>query len=700
MTMQPAVLQVVILKDGLLVGTEVFPPGQYSIGSGETSDLRLEDAQVASAHAALYFQNGRTVIAELGEDPIYVNGHHVKTCELRPVDEVVCGPFSLKVRVMTQKPQPNAAAASQAAALLSVPPRETDRLRPQNALPPTVKRPVAEPPVALRPTLVPGGQGPAGGPTKSAPATMVSSRRQNAAPQAAMPIEMRPSHLRPVADVPFENFDEKTESKSIAIDVSEISALTPPRAYPNAAKTVIPTGNAKAAAKQRAQWKSPAPIPSADGTKGKPRLFVESYWADVRRAAASFGHIDPKKKLVASEDDNSTIPLWGMGLEGKDFVFAEQRSGLFRVYVPPRCQVDRLAHDGKYYRIDLQTLEGGEQGRYITLGNLHAVRFIGDSGLSVVAYVQPAVPKPFLNPLLRLPWLMLASLTVSFSAFVAFILSFDELPENSDFDSRRVNPVAVKLIAPPKAEVKKKLAEKVEKLIKPEKKKEAPKPREAPKEVVRANTEAKKAIKSIEKLTASGPAIKDLLAAVDKLGSGPGSKSKNDFKLSGLLGKQAIANAGQGTFGLGGGGAGGIGIKGAELLRGKGGAGIGALGAGAIGKGNVAGTVTHAVSRNVGAQGSIDKEAVAKVINAHLHEVSSCYERALLKTPGLSGKIVLEWQISTSGTVGAAKTKTSTMQSAAVEACILAAIKDWRFPAAKGAGVLITYPFMFNSVGY
>ena len=100
------------------------------------------------------------------------------------------------------------------------------------------------------------------------------------------------------------------------------------------------------------------------------------------------------------------------------------------------------------------------------------------------------------------------------------------------------------------------------------------------------------------------------------------------------------------------------------------------------------------------AQGTIDKDAVAKVINSHLHEVSSCYERALLKESGLAGKIVLEWQITTSGTVGYAKTKSSTMKSAAVESCILIALKGWKFPQAKGTGVVITYPFMFNSVGY
>jgi hypothetical protein len=40
------------------------------------------------------------------------------------------------------------------------------------------------------------------------------------------------------------------------------------------------------------------------------------------------------------------------------------------------------------------------------------------------------------------------------------------------------------------------------------------------------------------------------------------------------------------------------------------------------------------------------------------------------------------------------------MQSPAVESCIINVLKLWHFPAAKGAGVVITYPFMFNSVGY
>jgi hypothetical protein len=162
-----------------------------------------------------------------------------------------------------------------------------------------------------------------------------------------------------------------------------------------------------------------------------------------------------------------------------------------------------------------------------------------------------------------------------------------------------------------------------------------------------------------------------------------------------------VANAGIGTFGLGGGGGGGRGTLGAEILRGKGGGGIGAFGAGGFGRsGRVGGTVSRAVARNVAVQGTIDREAVLRVVNGHLQEVRACYERALLKEPGLAGKVALEWTINTSGSVVTARTKNSSLRNGAVEGCILSSLKTWRFPPAKGGVVVISYPFIFNSVGY
>jgi outer membrane biosynthesis protein TonB len=727
----------VILRDGLLVGTEVFVPGQYTIGSGDGVDLRLDDASVAPSHATLYFQNGRAAIQDGGSGAVFVNGHRVNACEVRAVDEIACGPFTLKVRVLAQKPVARGAPPPEVAALLGA-----QQPAPAAPAPVAAPRPQTPAPVATKPA-----------PAKQAPATVVSARRMNAAPapDAAVTARLTPA-LKPVEPLPIEEPEAMTESVALGAEMLDPTGkirpdphLTvplsepPPPPAPSAPPPPAPAPAPRAQAAQPRPAPAPQPqqaafaerppepkqpekrhdkaapqpprreghkakptpsIPPANEGKGRPHLFVELYWGDIRRYATSHDRIDPKKKLVARDDDHAPVPLWGFGTEGSDFVFAEQQKDLFRVYVPQGAAVERRAQDGNFYLVGAESLEVGPgQRRCVTMGTGHAVRLTGDRDMTLVAYVQPALQRPFVNPLKSMPWLVLALLGLFGSAFMAFAI-YAYQPESADFNAKNVPPVAVRLIAPPKKEEQKKIEEKI-KEIKKEKKKEEPKIVEKAPVPKAVPQETKKALKSVEKLVAAGPAMKDLLAAVDKLGSGPGAKNaKNDFKLSGLIGKAPVANAGIGTFGLGGGGAGGMGIKGAELLRGKGGAGIGALGAGNIGKGKVGGAVTSAVSRNVGAQGTIDKEAVAKAINAHLGEVSSCYERALLKEPGLAGKIVLEWQITTAGSVGFAKTKSSTMKSSAVEQCILSSLKTWRFPPAKGAGVVITYPFMFNSVGY
>jgi hypothetical protein len=702
---QPAVLQVIILRDGLLVGTEVFVPGQYTLGSVEGVDLRLDDGSVQAHHANLFFQNGRAAIQDAGSGAVFVNGHKVNACEVRPVDEISCGPFTLKVRVLASKP----------AAARAGPSPEVQAMLDGPTARPQVSAPAAVPQASVRPAPV--------------PATVVSSRRSAAAPQASTPepVAPRPSHLRPVDTVPFDEVETHTESVLLGdhVDATDPQATVPlaptrPAPVPAARQPARPApAQARPAMPERtAQERAhrPAPqarrasphatarptVPPSNEGKGKARLFVDLYWGDVRRVARSYPRIDPRKKLVAREDEQADLPLFGFGLADKDFVFAEQQGELYRVFVPPGAQVERRTGSDDFVAVDPETLEVTKgHSRSVVLGAGHALRLTGGDGMTVLAYVQAAIPRPVVSPFKGLPWLVLGNLAVLGTAFISFAIIANQRTEGSDFQAKSVNLVAVKLIAPPKKEEQKKIEERIKEI-----KKEAPKKadpvskveKQLPKQVA---PETKQALKSVEKLAAAGPAMKDLLAAVDKLGSGPGKKgAKNDLKLSGLIGSQAIASAGVGSFGLGGGGGGGLGIKGSELLHGKGGGGIGALGAGNIGKGSVGGSVSHAVTRDVGAQGSIDKDAVAKAINSHLHEVSSCYERALLKEPGLTGKIVLEWQITTSGGVGYAKTKSSSMKSSAVEQCILASLKGWKFPAAKGTGVVITYPFMFNSVGY
>ncbi|MBK7860958.1 MAG: AgmX/PglI C-terminal domain-containing protein [Archangiaceae bacterium] len=679
MSTQPAVLQVVILRDGLLVGTEVFVPGQYVLGSADTAELRLDDATVDSTHANLFFQNGKVAIQDAGSSSgVFVNGHRVTACEVRPVDEIACGPFTLKVRVLAQKPAAKGAPPPEVAALLG------------------------------------GPKAPKQGSQSGASSTVVSNRRMAAAPAAppAVP-QARPAvHLRAVPEpTATETFD--MESLELFPPPHVPVAKAPPPPPPAIARVPPPAHGKRGHVEEReaptsvqrpsklsAKRKAAPSIPRGEG-KGAPRLFFELYWGDTRRAACSFGTIKQKKPVLGHQDDyvKTGVPLWGFNVPSKGLLLAEQKSAGYRVYVPAGAAVEKRGDDGNFYPMQPDALETSGSKRYCTLADGQAVRFSGESDMVLVAYVQPPIPKPWVNPLRGVPWLALFFLTLFGGAFGFFVITHP--PEDGpDFNGKSVPPVAVRLIAP-KPEEKKKIEKKIEKMKeKPEKKVEKTPEKKVDLPKVVAKAEVKKTFKAIEKIAAAGPAMKDILAAVDKLGNGPGKKDAKDYKLSGLIGKAPIANAGLGTFGMGGGGGGGFGTKGLEVLRGKGGGGIGALGAGNIGKGAVGGTVTHATARSIAASGSIDKEAVAKVVNSHLQEVRACYERALLKDPGLAGKIVLEWGISTSGTVTSAKTKSSTMKNASVEGCIMTSLKTWKFPSAKGGNVMISYPFMFNSVGY
>jgi outer membrane biosynthesis protein TonB len=759
---QPSVLQVVILRDGLLVGTEVLTPGTYAIGSDPSSDLLLDDASVDPRHAMLYFQNGRSAIQDAGSTQgVYVNGHRVSACEIRSVDEVLCGPFVLKTRVLSQRPAEKAAPPPEVAALLGAapqpaapqpavrsirpPPQPVGRAVTPQAFeapqppsseqfidtvpsahaPPSVARTAAQAaivPIGPPPTPVPvQHRAPAasrGGPAVAQAPQPVPVPMQP--PPAAMPANTVPStrrratqELQPVGPPP---------SMVLADDLlnDALPELDAPQPQPQPQRAP-----ARAPARSQARSQAQAPAQTAQALaeparpthaprmapgKGPAQLYLELYWGGVRREARRFK--PGRQPVQASTDERAPMPMWGFSLPEEGFTLAESVNGSYRLFVPPGSTVERAGKDGRFQSFPVSALESDGNRRYVTLSDGTAAR-LNQGQMSLLAYAAPMPEKVFVNPLSGLPWLALACFFLLGAGFGAFVVLKPRLPESPDFTNKNLPPVALRLLAPEpkkKEEAKKKL-ESIKEKAKPQEKvaeKPTPKPEKTvekpppPKPVAPPPPESR-ALKALAKLSAAGPATNDLLAAVDKLGSGPGSKNvkTSNYKLSGLIGKAPIANAGLGTFGLGGGGKGGGATLGAELLRGKGGGGIGALGAGNVGKGKVGGTVTRATSRSISApQGSIDREAVARVINSHLQEVHACYERALLKDPGLAGKVVLEWTIGGSGKVAAAKTKSSTLNNASVEACILNSLKGWAFPAPKGGVVIISYPFIFNSVGY
>jgi outer membrane biosynthesis protein TonB len=727
---QPAVLQVVILRDGLLVGTEVFVPGAYTLGSSASVDLRLDDPAVKPHHATLYFQNGKVAVQDSAAAGVYVNGHKINACEVRPVDEISCGPFVLKTRILAQKPTSKPGPTPEVAALLKgtppshpsapaqqSPPRGAPSLSPPRGNPIAPHNPGMAPARSklASPAPAPQIKGPAAAkPNQASAGGTMFSARNLAAAQPAPAAQKNGAHrgapafARPESPARHDNviisgqlFDEPARQRS-SPPLERHSAARKPAAHTPRrllAKHIRP------------------PAISADA-RGAPRLYLELYWGGVRRDARSFPR--DKKPVIASERDGAQVPLWGFGLPEKDFILAESERKGFRLYVPPFAGAEKKKGD-HFSPLGVREMAHDGNRPYVELTMGSAVRLTRGE-MTLVAYVAPKPARVWVNPLRGAPWLLIVLLAAFSSALTSFILLSPNPSETPDFSRRTLPPVALRLIAPPppKKEEPKKVEEvKEEAPPKKEEVKEEPKPppkkeerrrvvREKPRRVEQKPVvvetpppEQTKALKALAKLSAAGPATGDILAAVDKLGAGPGSKNvKNNYKLSGLIGKAPIANAGLGTFGLGGGGRGGAGMLGAEILRGKGGGGIGAMGAGGVGRGAVGGTVTRASARAVHVQGSIDREAVAKVVNAHLQEVRACYERALLREPALAGKVVLEWTISTGGQVSTAKTKTSTLKSSAVEACILQSLKLWQFPPAKGGIVIVSYPFLFNSVGY
>lgn len=97
--------------------------------------------------------------------------------------------------------------------------------------------------------------------------------------------------------------------------------------------------------------------------------------------------------------------------------------------------------------------------------------------------------------------------------------------------------------------------------------------------------------------------------------------------------------------------------------------------------------------------GTLGRNVIQRVVSQHMRSVQFCYERELLKYPGLTGKIVVDWTIGTRGDVTAAKVGFSTLASPGVARCVLRRLRSWRFPRPRGGSVQVRYPFVFRSQG-
>jgi len=174
---------------------------------------------------------------------------------------------------------------------------------------------------------------------------------------------------------------------------------------------------------------------------------------------------------------------------------------------------------------------------------------------------------------------------------------------------------------------------------------------------------------------------------LDKAFAGVGGGGIRNGQGSGGSGLQGTGTGGGGTAV----GVGGLGSKG--FGGGAKGTGVGSLpGKGDFAVGTEAATVT--------VMGSLSREEIERVVNAHASEIRFCYERELARDPRLFGKVSMKWTIGEGGRVTAASPDENTTGSANIASCMADRIKRWAFPApAAGSEASVNWNWSFKPPG-
>ncbi|MDB5037595.1 MAG: FHA/TonB domain protein [Bacteriovoracaceae bacterium] len=116
--------------------------------------------------------------------------------------------------------------------------------------------------------------------------------------------------------------------------------------------------------------------------------------------------------------------------------------------------------------------------------------------------------------------------------------------------------------------------------------------------------------------------------------------------------------------------------------------------------GSMRGASIKLVRREIEIRGGLDPAVIRQIIEERLSEVRYCYETALLKQTNLQGKISATWTIQADGSVAGLTSESDEIKSTVLQPCIQEQIKNWKFPAPKGGGVVhVKYPFLFSPVG-
>lgn len=108
------------------------------------------------------------------------------------------------------------------------------------------------------------------------------------------------------------------------------------------------------------------------------------------------------------------------------------------------------------------------------------------------------------------------------------------------------------------------------------------------------------------------------------------------------------------------------------------------------------GTIS-ATSEPIILDGQMDWRMVEVVIRRHYNAIRYCYQRQLMRSPGLAGKVVVKFTIAQDGTVSQTSIDQSSLGSPEVESCLTRLFLRMTFPDSPQGGIIVVrYPFMFT----
>lgn len=140
-------------------------------------------------------------------------------------------------------------------------------------------------------------------------------------------------------------------------------------------------------------------------------------------------------------------------------------------------------------------------------------------------------------------------------------------------------------------------------------------------------------------------------------------------------------------------------------IQGAGGYGTKGKGGGQAGYGKLsltgsAGTNPIPLGQEASVATGLDRDQIADVINRNIGQVRFCYEQGLQSSPGLNGRVSVDFTIGGDGLVKAASVGNTSLNSKLVEDCIVMRLKTWKFPLPQGGvDVKVSYPFMLRRTG-